>query len=134
MKKNKLNTMKQIITKDENTCILYEYKITKFEKLMKNKGKTINTNYSSVFPRELSEHIDVHERTIFFYKQNNTIYITSRMPSIEHQQINIQKTNQFSIPKSYFPDVEKHTHIRICLNLDQKDTYSNKNKITIHMI
>lgn len=121
------NMDKKIIEKNGNICILYEYNITKFEKVMKNKAGTINTNYSTVFPKQIIELFDVKDRTIFFYEQEGTVYITSRTPLVEHQRIKIQSTKQISIPRGYFKDVANYTKTRFVLNMNVRDQYRHKN-------
>ena len=103
----------------------YTYGIHKRKVVRKNKAKTENIMYSMTFPQEITEYFKVEDRRIFFYEKEGAVYITSRRPTCEHQEIKIQKDNKCSIPKTYFPNVEKYGHVILNLDLSKTDDYKN---------
>ena len=114
----------QILEKQGIFHLVYTYKINKKTVKRKNKAGTINTFYSGYMPEEIVEYFDVKDRTIYFYKYEDEVRITSRRPTIEHQEIKLQKTNQFSIPRDFLnpEDAEK---IILKLDLSKVDEYKN---------
>ena len=103
----KCNIMR-IIANHKEIKLEYKYKITKTKVIRKNKAKTVNKLYTTVFPKE------------FFYQKDNTIYITSRPPATEYQKIKIQKTQMITIPKSFFNPSE-FDNVVLELNLSNVD-------------
>lgn len=108
-----------------NITLKYTYGIHKRRVVRKNKAKTENIMYSMTFPQEIADYFQVIDRSIYFYEKGGTVYITSRRPSIEHQEIKIQKDNKCSIPKSYFPYVGKYDDVVLELDLSKTDDYKN---------
>ena len=123
MKTDKYGNMK-ILEKNGKFKLEYIYKISKRTVKRKNKGQTINTFYAAYLPEEIYSYFDVKDRTIFFYEYEDTIRITSRRPSIEHREIKVQKSNQFSIPRDYFNPKEAE-QVKLTLDLNKVDNYKN---------
>lgn len=113
-----------IIEKNGKISLQYIYKINKKTIKRKNKAGTINTYYQGFMPAEIVDYIKVKENTLFFYKAENEIRITTVTPTIEHQQIKLQKYNQFSLPKSYL-EPEKHENVKLVLDFSRVDDYKN---------
>ena len=114
----------EIIEVSGKIMLRYLHKIMKKEKIMKNKAQTINRFYMSVFPEEVKQYFKVEDNRIFFYKHNKEIRITSRRPTVEHQEIRIQKNNQFSIPRSFF-DPADFEQVELLLDFSKVDDYKN---------
>ena len=114
----------EIIEVNGNIKLKYIHKIMKKEKVMKNKAQTINRFYMSVFPEEVKQYFKVQDNRIFFYKHNKEIRITSIRPTCEHQEIKIQKNNQFSIPRSFF-DPMNFEQVELVLDFSKVDDYKN---------
>ncbi len=115
----------KIIEKQGKIILQYIYSIHKKKVVRKNKSKTENILYSMTFPQEISDYFQVIDRSIYFYKKAGTVYITSRRPTIEHQEIKVQSSNICSIPKSYFPDVAEYENVVLTLDLSKTDDYKN---------
>lgn len=113
-----------IIEKNGKISLQYIYKINKKTIKRKNKAGTINTYYQGFMPAEIVDYIKVKENTLFFYKAENEIRITTVTPTIEHQQIKLQKYNQFSLPKSYL-EPEKHENVKLVIDFSRVDDYKN---------
>lgn len=117
------NCMK-IIEKNGRIILEYTSKINKKTIKRKNKAGTINIMYQGVIPQEIIDYFKVKERVLFFYKKDDKVYITSRMPTIEHQIIKIQKNNQFSIPTGFLNPSEAEQLI-LTLDLSRVDEYKH---------
>ncbi len=115
----------KIIENRGKIILQYTYGIHKRRVIRKNKAKTENILYSMTFPQEITEYFNVEDRRIFFYEKEGTVYITSRRPTYEHQEIKIQKDNRCSIPKTYFPDVAEYENVVLTLDLSKTDDYKN---------
>lgn len=114
----------EIIEVNGKIMLRYLHKIMKKEKIMKNKAQTINRFYMSVFPEEVKQYFKVEDNRIFFYKHNKEIRITSRRPTCEHQEIRIQKNNQFSIPRIFFDPMD-FEQVELLLDFSKVDDYKN---------
>ena len=122
--KRDINEYMKILEKQGIFHLVYTYKINKKTVKRKNKSGTINTFYSGYMPEEIVEYFDVQDNRIFFYRKGEEVRITSRRPTVEHQEIKIQKTGQFSIPRSFF-NVEGKEQIVLKLDLSKVDDYKN---------
>ena len=124
-----LNRNKNLeIIKDESGIKLrYTHKLQKLQKTMKNKGKTINTFYTSYLPAEIIQYLGLTEPCIYFSEVEGEVYITRREPVYtDSKMIKIQKTNNFSIPRSIFKEVDGFKVVVLTLNL-------SNDSLTIHL-
>lgn len=110
----------KIKVENRHPLIIFTHKITKKTVQRKNKAQTVNIFYMTILPKELQAFMEILNNEIFFYQKDNTVYITSRPPSVDYHRIKIQKNNQISIPKKYFNPAQ-YTSVIYTLNLGAPD-------------
>lgn len=115
----------KIIMENKKPLLIFTHKISKKTVTKNNKAKTINHFYMTTFPKELTQFLEVKNRSIYFYEHKHKVYITSRPPQVEHQEIKIQQTQQISIPRKYF-NPEHFLSVVFTLDLGSVDKCRNK--------
>ncbi|WP_323736243.1 hypothetical protein PXD04_10230 [Methanosphaera sp. ISO3-F5] len=115
----------KIIENKGKITLEYTHKIQQKKVIRKNKGMTENKFSLGTMPPEIIDYFNVEDRRIFFYEKNHKVYITSRRPTIEHQEIKVQKQGAYSIPRSFFPDADKYDEVCLRLDLSRCDDYKN---------
>lgn len=118
------NKNMKILEKNGKIKLVYLHKIIKKTVQRKNKAGTINTFYSAYLPAEIVDYFNVKENTIFFYSKDDEVRITTNRPTVEHQEIKVQSSNQFSIPKSYLKP-EEFEMVKLVLDFGRVDDYKS---------
>lgn len=125
--KNKYYLMR-IINHNGHFKLIYNSKIIKKTRRYntKKEGTKEYKFYQGYFPRELEEYLQLKDRTLYFYQDdNNRVCITGKPPIEESTTIRIQSANQFSIPRMFFPNVTGKTLI-LTLDLVLYDPYMKR--------
>lgn len=113
----------KIIANDKNNIKLkYEYKITKSQVVRKNKARTVNKLYLCTLPEELQELLNIQDRTVYLYEQDNRIYLTSVPPTCEYMKLKISKSNNISVTTQYFNPAELD-NVRLVADLSCADPW-----------
>jgi len=113
----------KIIANDKNTIKLeYNYKINKRQVIRKNKGRTINKLYVFNFPQELQDFLNIQDRDIYLYENEDKVYLTSMPPACEYMHLKISTSNKVSVTTQYFNPAE-FDNVRLVVDLTSKDPW-----------
>ena len=114
--------MKIIANGTNNIKLIYESKINKSEVIRKNKARTVNKLYIFHFPQELQEFLSIHDRDIYFYENEDRVYLTSCPPTCEYMRLKISKSNKVSVTTQYFNPAE-FDNVRLEVDLTSEDPW-----------
>lgn len=112
----------EIINENKKIKLRWKHQIHRRERVLKNPSRTVNVSYASTFPESLRQYIGVLDK-LYFYKDNEVVYISSREPrGTEYKGIKLQSNNLYSIPRTFF-NPEGYTEVILTLDLGGRDRF-----------
>lgn len=124
-----IHNIMRIINHNGKIKLSYLSKIVKKEKkyTKKNGDITVTPFFQAYFPEELVEYLQIQNKILYFYEQDQKVYITGAEPEdIDSVKIKLQSANQFSIPKKFFKFTNSYENINLKLDFEKYDKYLNQ--------